>query len=149
MVFLLLLSPTLERHHGSKKYGIVICLLVLVQGLVFCLLTYIMTFLPAYGGSDYYYSYCVIGFSGINYAFILFWSYVGKSNHYFWKYCRLLIVAAIWIHCIMDNLEGGNISVLGHFGGALSAMIIRVLFFTSDERLFGSGRMNFWTYISR
>lgn len=107
MITMLLFSPPLEKHHGFYCYTLVNAILIIGQHLMALLMMYFMTLMPEalYGGKQYYYR-CSLGYSGVLYAYLILWSYIGDKEISIFGFCKLRKIFFPWIWIVVNQLMG-------------------------------------------
>lgn len=143
MMTLLIFSPAIEKHHGFGDYLIINIILIIFWSFISLGLYGVMIFVPEklYGGSQYYFNWA-IGYSGVLFAYIMLWCFIGEKQASIFGLFNIRKIYLPWIYLFVNQVLFPNVSFIGHLSGILWALMMRVVLFTNDEHLWGSGRHN-------
>ncbi|CAL4125067.1 unnamed protein product, partial [Meganyctiphanes norvegica] len=119
MASFLLKGRSLEARYGSKKFVILLCVLILASSSIYIGLAYIATEVT----KDYYYmSQCAIGFSGVLFALKVLTTYYEGSSYQSIHGVRVPAKYAVWAELFIIHILVPKASFMGHFAGIMAGV---------------------------
>jgi len=103
-------------------------MLILLVGILGPIIMWIGYIMPEwiYGGESWY-NTCGIGFSGVDFSFMLIWAYSGESTCKVWGFDIPKKIIP-WIYLVFNKLTLPEASFSGHLSGIVGAFMINSCF---------------------